>query len=118
MNAYADAGADLVMPTRISPKVLAECRTRFKAKVVVTDKVGFSVEDEMQSGASLVLYYGLSLYASYHGVKAALDGFARLRDADKVPHLRAHIEEFETFMDYERWSNKSAPRFGQQHEAR
>jgi len=65
----------------------------------------------MQSGASLVLYYGLSLYASYHGVKTALDDFARLRDADKVPHLRAHIEEFETFMDYESFARR-AEKFG------
>jgi 2-methylisocitrate lyase-like PEP mutase family enzyme len=111
LNAYADAGADLVMPTRISPKVLAECRSRIKAQVIVTDKVGFSVEDEMQSGASVVLYYGLSLYASYHGVKAALDSFAHLRDADKVPHLRDHIEEFETFMDYESFARR-AGKFG------
>jgi 2-methylisocitrate lyase-like PEP mutase family enzyme len=111
LNAYADAGADLVMPTRISPKVLAECRDRIKAQIVVTDKVGFSVEDEMQSGASVVLYYGLSLYASYYGVKAALDSFAHLRDADKVPHLRAHIEEFETFMDYEGFARR-AEKFG------
>jgi 2-methylisocitrate lyase-like PEP mutase family enzyme len=111
LNAYADAGADLVMPTRISPKVLAECRDRIKALIVVTDKVGFSVEDEMQSGASVVLYYGLSLYASYYGVKAALDSFAQLRDADKVPHLRAHIEEFETFMDYEGFARR-AEKFG------
>jgi methylisocitrate lyase len=111
LNAYADAGADFVMPTRISPKVLAECRSRIKAKVVVTDKVGFSVEDEMQSGASVVLYYGLSLYASYHGVKTALDSFAHLRDADKVPHLRDHIEEFETFMDYESFARR-AKKFG------
>jgi 2-methylisocitrate lyase-like PEP mutase family enzyme len=111
LNAYADVGADLVMPTRISPKVLAECRSRIKAQVVVTDKVGFSVEDEMQSGASVVLYYGLSLYASYHGVKAALDSFAHLRDADKVPHLRDHIEEFETLMDYESFARR-AEKFG------
>jgi 2-methylisocitrate lyase-like PEP mutase family enzyme len=111
LNAYAEAGADLVMPTRISPNLLAECRSRIKAQVVVTDKVGFSVEDEMQSGASVVLYYGLSLYASYHGVKAALDSFAHLRDADKVPHLRAHIEEFETFMDYESFARR-AEKFG------
>jgi 2-methylisocitrate lyase-like PEP mutase family enzyme len=111
LNAYADAGADLVMPTRISPRVLAECRARIKAQIVVTDKVGFSVEDEMQSGASIVLYYGLSLYASYYGVKAALDSFAQLRDADKVPHLRAHIEEFETFMDYEGFARR-AEKFG------
>ena len=111
LNAYADAGADFVMPTRISPKILAECRSRIKAKVVVTDKVGYSVKDEMQSGASVVLYYGLSLYASYHGVKAALESFAHLRDADKVPHLRDHIEEFETFMDYESFAQR-AEKFG------
>lgn len=111
LNTYADAGADLVMPTRISPKVLAECRNRINARVVVTDKVGFSVEDEMQSGASVVLYYGLSLYASYHGVKAALESFSHLRDADKVPHLRAHIEEFEAFMDYESFALR-AGKFG------
>jgi 2-methylisocitrate lyase-like PEP mutase family enzyme len=111
LNAYADAGADFVMPTRISPKMLAECRSRIKARVVVTDKVGYSVKDEMQSGASVVLYYGLSLYASYHGVKAALESFAHLRDADKVPHLRDHIEEFETFMDYESFARR-AEKFG------
>ena len=54
-----------------------------------------------------VLCYGLSLYASYHGVKTALDSFVHLRDADKVPHLRDHIEEFETFMDYESFARRA-----------
>jgi 2-methylisocitrate lyase-like PEP mutase family enzyme len=107
LNAFADAGADLVMPTRISPKALAQIRTKIKALVVVTDKPGYSVRDEEQSGASIVLYYGLSLYAAYHGVKEALASFAAGRDADRVSHVRDQIAEFESFIGYEGFAERS-----------
>ena len=51
------------------PNVLAELRSHIKGKIMITDTPGRSVADEEAAGADVVLYYGLSLYAGYHGVK-------------------------------------------------
>jgi 2-methylisocitrate lyase-like PEP mutase family enzyme len=75
MNAFTDAGADMVMPAGLDPPVLAGLRSRIKGKVVITDRAGRSVADEELAGANVVLYYGFSLYAAYQGVKTALDTF-------------------------------------------
>src|ERR1035441_10127709 len=75
MNACTDAGADLVMPVGIGPKKLAGLRSRIKGKIMITDTPGRSVADAEDPGADVVLYYGFSLYAAYHGVKTALDAF-------------------------------------------
>jgi hypothetical protein len=50
-----------------------------------------------------VLYYGMSLYAAYAGVTAALDAFKRTRDADAA-HLRDDITAFEHFIGYPEFS--------------
>ncbi len=99
MNAFTAAGADLVMPVGISPMKLKALRARIAGKVVTTDTPGRSIADEEAAGADVVLYYGLSLYAAYAGVSAALDAFKRTGDADAA-RLRDGIAEFEQFMGY------------------
>jgi methylisocitrate lyase len=47
----------------------------------------------------VVLYYGMSPYAAYAGVTAALDAIKRTRDAEAA-HLRGDITEFEHFIGY------------------
>jgi methylisocitrate lyase len=106
MNAFTVAGADLVMAAGLDPKVLAGLRSQINGKIVITDTPGRSVVDEEAAGADVVLYYGLSLYAAYHGVKSALDGFTRTRNADAIAPVRGGIAEFEEFIGY--------PEFGAQ----
>jgi methylisocitrate lyase len=110
MNAFSEAGADLVMAAGLDPKVLAELRSQIKGRIMITDMPGRSVADEEAAGADVVLYYGLSLYAGYQGVKRALDDFKRTRDADAAG-LRTGIAEFEDFIGYPAF-NARAKRYG------
>jgi methylisocitrate lyase len=106
MNAFIEAGADLVMPVGISPVKLKGLRSRIQGKLVTTDTPGRSVADEEAAGVDVVLYYGLSLYAAYAGVTAALDAFKRTRDADAA-HLRDGIAAFEGFMGYSEFAARA-----------
>lgn len=101
LNAYAEIGADLVMPAGIQARDLAKIRSAIHGKVVITDKPGTSVAQEEAAGASIVLYYGLTTLAGYGGVKAALERFKAVRDADACPGSRDLTAEFEAFMGYD-----------------
>ncbi len=107
MNAFTDAGADMVMAAGLDPEVLAGLRSRIKGKIVITDTSGRSVADEELAGADVVLYYGFSLYAAYHGVKTALDTFMRTRNADDILQVRGCIAEFENFIGYPGFSERA-----------
>jgi methylisocitrate lyase len=104
MNAFTDAGADMVMPAGMDPAVLVGLRSRIKGKIVITDRAGRSVADEELAGADVVLYYGFSLYAAYQGVKTALDTFKRTQNADEVRRCRS---EFESFIGYSGFSERA-----------
>jgi methylisocitrate lyase len=107
MNAFTDAGADMVMAAGLDPKVLAGLRARIKGKIVITDTPGRSVADEEAAGADIVLYYGFSLYAAHAGVKGALDTFRRTRNADDIAPVRGGIAEFENFIGYPEFSARA-----------
>ncbi len=107
MNSFTDAGADMVMAAGLDPKVLAGLRSRIKGKIMITDTPGRSVADEESAGADVVLYYGFSLYAAYHGVKTALDTFMQTRNADGIEQVRGCIAEFENFIGYPEFSDRA-----------
>jgi len=111
MNAFTQAGADLVMPVGIDPHALKSLRPRIRGKIVMTDTPGRSVADEEAAGADVVLYYGMSLYAAYFGVKAALEEFKITRNADADVDRRADIVEFEKFIGYPAF-NARAKKYG------
>jgi 2-methylisocitrate lyase-like PEP mutase family enzyme len=100
LNAYTDAGADLVMAPGLDPQMLNSIRPRIKGKLVTTDMPGFSREDEAKAGIDIVLYYGFTLYAAYAGVRAALAQFKQMGSADLVPVVRDEIQNFEDFIGY------------------
>jgi 2-methylisocitrate lyase-like PEP mutase family enzyme len=100
MNAYTEAGADLVMTPAIDLELLTALRPRVKGKLVIADTPGRSVADDERAGADVVIYYGFTLFAAFHGVKSALAAFKRTRNADEVPHLRGSIDEFEEFIGF------------------
>jgi 2-methylisocitrate lyase-like PEP mutase family enzyme len=107
MNAFTDAGADMVMAAGLDPAVLAGLRSRIKGKIIITDTPGRSIATEEKAGADVVLYYGFSLYAAYHGVKAALETLMRTRNADDVAEVRGCITEFENFIGYQAFSDRA-----------
>jgi 2-methylisocitrate lyase-like PEP mutase family enzyme len=83
-NAFTDAGADMVFLTGIRPDVLKEIRSQIKGKVVTVDSSGFTVEDEKEAQANLVLYYGLCGYAAFAGVQKALRTFKETQDQSRL----------------------------------
>jgi 2-methylisocitrate lyase-like PEP mutase family enzyme len=106
-NAFTEAGADLVFITAIRPDVLKEVRSRIKGKVVTVDTPGFTVEDEKEAEANIVIYYGLCGYAAYAGVEKVLRTFKETQDQSRVKDQLADVGEFENLMDYSKFSNAS-----------
>lgn len=111
LNAFTEAGADVVMASGLDPKRLGDIRSRIKGKVLVTDTPGYSIEDEEKAGADIVLYYGFTLLAAYDGVRKALAAFKDSRSADAVPGVRETVQGFEDFIGYPEFTDR-AKRYG------
>jgi methylisocitrate lyase len=101
MNAFLEAGADMVFPAGMKPDRLAKVRSQINGKVMVTNFKGVSVAEEEKAGADIVLYYGFCLYAAYHGVKSALAQFHDGRDFNKIPEVIESVDDFEKFIGYD-----------------
>ena len=101
MQAYIDAGADMVFPSGVTPDQLAAVRARIGGPVVITDQRGYTVADEAAAGADMVLYYGFTLYAAHQGVERALRELRKSGDGDAGPGVRAQIESVEDMMGYD-----------------
>ncbi|MDQ0221380.1 isocitrate lyase/PEP mutase family protein [Peribacillus cavernae] len=106
-NAFIEAGADMVFLTGIRPDVLKEVRNQIKGKVVTVDSPGFTVADEKDAQANIVIYYGLCTYAAYAGVQKALKSFKVTQNQSLVKEHLADVEEFEDFMDYKNFADTS-----------
>ncbi len=106
VNAFTEAGADLVMAPGLSAAVLPSVRNRIKGKLVITDIAGTSRAQEEQAGADVVLYYGFTLYAAYAGVRQALDAFKQGGSAD-LPSVRGQTQDFERFIGYESFTRRA-----------
>jgi methylisocitrate lyase len=111
MNAFLEAGADMVFPAGMKPDRLAKVRSQIRGKVVVTNFKGVSLAEEEAAGADVVLYYGFCLYAAYRGVRSALAAFRERRDFNKIPEVIDSIDEFEHLMGYESFAAR-AIRYG------
>ena len=100
MRAYAEAGADLVFPTGMTPPQIGAIRGEVGKPVVAVDTPGYGVDDEEAAGISVVLYYGLSLCVQYAAVKQALEALRRERHGDRVPGFRETVPELERLLGY------------------
>jgi methylisocitrate lyase len=107
LEAYAEAGADLVFPTAASPAQLAEIRRRVKKPLMIVDLPGGTLAEEERAGASIVLYYGLSALVQYDALEQALETFKRTGDANAVTGYRERIAEFEQFMGYKEYAERA-----------
>ena len=107
LQAYAEAGADLVFPTGASPAQLAEIRRRVDRPLMIVDLPQGTVEDEERAGAAIVLYYGLSALVQFDALNTALETFRRTRDANKVAGYRERVRELEDFVGYRDYEERA-----------
>jgi 2-methylisocitrate lyase-like PEP mutase family enzyme len=91
LEAYAQAGADMVFPTLAGPAELAEVRRRIGKPVMVVNT------PEELPGAAIVLHYAFSIAAQFNAIKRALaDG-----------KLAADPQPLEDFLGYKEASGRS-----------
>lgn len=109
MQAYAEAGADLVFPTGVTASQLVSVRKDIPGRVMVLgDLPRASLADLESAGADVVVYYALTLAAAVHGVGSALDALARTGD---VRLLDAQLEDSSTLearLDYGGYAARAA----------
>lgn len=107
LNAYSEAGADMVFPTMVDPAQLAEVRRRVPKPAMIVDMAGKTLADEEQAGASVVLYYGFSALVQYDALGKALEKFRATRDAGAVAGYRERVAAFEDFMGYREFAERA-----------
>ena len=107
LNAYAEAGADMVFPTMLAPPKLKEIRASLSRPVMVVDTPGYALAAEAEAGASIVLYYGFSLMAQYRAVRDAARRFRETGDADAIDGLRGEAAALEAFIGYAEFAARS-----------
>ncbi|HEX6157750.1 MAG TPA: hypothetical protein VFZ54_17115, partial [Burkholderiales bacterium] len=67
LQLYAAAGADLVFPTLVGGRELAEVRRRIAKPLMIVDNPG-----EQHEGAAVVLYYAFSITRQFAALQRAL----------------------------------------------
>ncbi len=107
LQAYADAGADMVFPTLVGPAELAEVRRRVPKPAMIVDMPGKKLADETAAGAAIVLYYGFSALIQYDALGRALTAFKAGADANAVAGYRERVADFEEFMGYREFTQRA-----------
>ena len=67
LQLYAEAGADMVFPTLVGARELAEVRRRVGKPLMIVDNPG-----EQHEGAAIVLYYAFSITRQFAALQRAL----------------------------------------------
>jgi 2-methylisocitrate lyase-like PEP mutase family enzyme len=67
LEAYAEAGADMVFPTMVGQRELDAVRRRIARPIMVVDNPG-----ERHEGAAIVLYYAFSITRQFAALERAL----------------------------------------------
>lgn len=111
LQAYVQAGADMVFPTQVTPEQLAEIRRRVAKPVMIVDMPGRTLAEEERAGAAIVLYYGFAALVQFDALNRAIETFKSTRDANAVPGYRDRVAAFEDFMGYRVFAER-ARRYG------
>lgn len=109
MQAFTDAGADLVFPTGIDAPTLAAVRERIPNRVLVLGDLPRSdVADLGRAGADVVVLYGFTLTAAARGVTRALEALQRSGDLRLLDDVLEDSAAFEARLDYEQYTARVA----------
>lgn len=107
LQAYAEAGADMVFPTLAGPAELAEVRRRVARPAMIVDMPGGTLAGEAAAGAAIVLYYGFSALVQFDALGRALEAFKATGDAGAVAGYRERVAAFEEFMGYRAFTERA-----------
>jgi methylisocitrate lyase len=69
LEAYAEAGADMVFPTMVGQRELDEVCRRIARPIMIVDNPG-----QQHQGAAIVLYYAFSITRQFEALERALSG--------------------------------------------
>ncbi len=107
LQAYAEAGADMVFPTLAGPAELAEVRRHVARPAMIVDMPGGTLAGESAAGAAIVLYYGFSAVVQFDALGRALEAFKATGDASAVAGYRERVAAFEEFMGYRAFTERA-----------
>lgn len=94
-NRYLEAGADAVLLCwHLSGEEAGKLRKRINGPLIILND-NRSLENEKKSGASLVLYWPMMLYAAFEGCRKAARIFMETGDIKKLEELNFNEEEFD-----------------------
>lgn len=110
VRAFREAGADMVFPTGATPEMVAAFKAEVPAHYVVVDGPNHPRFAGRDSAASLVLYYGFSLFAAARGMTTALERF-RADPAADLGDLFEPVDRFEDRLGYAAFTAR-ARRYG------
>lgn len=111
MQAFADVGADLVMPTGITPEQLRAVRPDVSSPVVVVDAEESGVPRDFSGAADLVLHYGFCLFAAVRSVRGALAQLSDRRDPQSMAAGQEPPSRLEARLGYDGFASR-ARRYG------
>lgn len=106
MQAFAAAGAEVVMATGLNATQLAGVRTRIPAKVVLVNTAPETTRQENAAGANLVVYHSLCLYAATRGVSQALAQFRHTGDLADAAAFLQPADDVEALLDYQGFNRR------------
>jgi methylisocitrate lyase len=110
VRAFADAGIDMVFPTGATPDMVAAFKAAVPAHYVVIDGPNHPRFAGRETAASLVLYYGFSLFAAARAMTTALGRF-RADPAADLDDLLEPVDRFEARLGYAAFTDR-ARRYG------
>ncbi|WP_158906923.1 oxaloacetate decarboxylase [Burkholderia sp. L27(2015)] len=106
MLAFAQAGADAVMPIGLTLEQLGEIRQRIPAPVVIVNTNGDSLESERAAGADIVIYHSFCVDAATFGIKRALQRFTETKNIRSLEGSVSSHLEMEVLLNYAEYDRR------------
>lgn len=92
LRAFEDAGADMIFPSGVGLRELAQIRAATSKPIMIVDIPGTAVQ--AHAGANLILFYAFSVMNQYAAMERALAGFS------ETQAYGGPVRDFESFLDY------------------
>lgn len=108
MQAFAEAGADMVFPTGISAEQLSAVRKEIPCPVLVLgDLPRTSVAEMSDAGADVIVYYSFTLSAAARGVSRALSRFRATGDVRMLDNELEDSVTLESRLEYDAYTERA-----------
>jgi len=107
LQAFCEAGADVVMVTGLSLAQLGAMRGKIAAKVVIVATPGLTRSDYQTAGIDMVIYHDLCLSASFAAVESSLAACRAAIGDNLAPASSGSMLKMEQLLDYKGHDRRS-----------